>query len=233
MFDDFRPDTMNRQARKRFGGSMAAAVVIYGSSSAMLIGATATARHVVEEELTQVEFAPPPEPEPEPPPPEQKPPEVAAVRPKVKRPKLTPPKEVPLEKPKESDAPLAAAEEVGQEGSLDGVEGGTGTGRAAPPPPPPPPAKLVLPVPMGNFESTKPDYPKSAQRKGIEGLVVVAFEVTETGAVANPRIVSGPPEFHSSVLKMVMKWRYKPARRGATAIRYRLQKNIRFRLEDA
>ena len=39
-----------------------------------------------------------------------------------------------LDKPKESDAPLAAAEEAGQDGSLDGVEGGTGTGRAVAPP---------------------------------------------------------------------------------------------------
>jgi protein TonB len=234
MFDDFHGASNNQQqARKRFGGSMAAAILIYGTSSAAIVGATATARQVVEEKETQIEFAPPPEPEPPPPPVEAAPPPKTSPRPKVKRATLKPPDEIPLEKPKESDDPLAEAGETGpQDGFLDGVEGGTGTAAVKPPPPPPKAEKLIPPSPMSS-NAEKPKYSSAAKRKGIEGVVVVSFEVTETGKVANPRIVSGPPELHETVLKFVMEWRFKPAHRGATPVRYRLQRQFRFVLEDA
>lgn len=234
MFDDFCISSVSKQQqRKRFGSSMAAAVVIYGTSSAAIVGATATVREVVEEKETQIEFAPPP-PEPEPPPPvEAPPPKPASPRPKVKRATLKPPDEIPLEKPKESDGPLTEAGDTGpQDGFLDGVEGGTGTARPAPPPPPPKPEKLVAPVNVFG-QDRKPNYPKSAQRKGIEGVVVVTFEVLENGRTGNARIVSGPPEFHETALKFVATWRFKPAHRGGTPVRVKMTKSIRFRLEDA
>ena len=235
MFDDFSKTT-DGAAKKRLRRSWAAAAVIYSSSFGALIAATATARHVVEEELTQVEFAPPPEPEPEPPPPEPEAPAPkpqVSPRPKARRAELAPPKEISDEKPKESDAPLAEAGEPGPvDGFLDGVEGGTGTVKApAPPPPPPPkPEPLIAPVEVKNDQ---PKYPKSAERKGIEGTVVVAFEVLENGSVANPRIVSGPEEFHETVLEMAVKWRYRPATRGGKPVRHRMTKRVVFKLEDA
>jgi protein TonB len=236
MFDDFSSSAVNKQqARKRFGSSMAAAIVLYGTSSAAIVGATATARQVIEEKETQIDFAPPPEPEPPPPPVEAAPPpKPASPRPKVKRATLKPPDEIPLEKPKESDGPLTEAGESGpQDGFLDGVEGGTGTAAAPKPPPPPPkPEKLVQPVGIAGIDDT-PKYPSSARRKGIEGVVVVKFEVLENGRVGNARIISGPPEFHDTVLKFVATWRFKPAHRGGKPVRYSMQKPIRFRLEDA
>lgn len=234
MFDDFCLSAVSQQqARKRFGSSMAAAVLLYGTSSAAIVGATATARQVMEEKETQIEFAPPP-PEPPPPPIEAAPPpKAASPRPKVKRATLKPPDEIPLEKPKESDGPLTDSGDTGpQDGFLDGVEGGTGTGRAAPPPPPPKPEKLIAPIGLAGMDD-KPKYPSGARRKGIEGVVVVAFEVLENGRVGSPRIVSGPPEFHETVLKFVATWRFKPAVRGGKPVRYRMQRPIRFRLEDA
>jgi protein TonB len=234
MFDDFNSSSVNQQARKRFGGSMAAAIVLYGTSSAAIVGATATAREVIEEKETQIEFAPPPEPEPPPPPVEAAPPPKPSPRPKVKRATLKPPDEIPLEKPKESDDALAEAGEAGpQDGFLDGVEGGTGTAPAPPPPPPPPkPEKTIPPVGLSSNDE-KPKYTSSARRKGIEGVVVVTFEVLENGKVSSPRIVSGPRELHETVIKFVMNWRFKPAHRGGKAVRYRLTKQFRFRLEDA
>jgi protein TonB len=234
MFDDFCISAASQQqARKRFGSSMAAAVLVYGTTSAAIVGATATVREVIEEKETQIAFAPPP---PEPPPPpvvEAAPPPKAAPRPKVKRATLKPPDEIPLEKPKESDGPLTEAGDTGpQDGFLDGVEGGTGTARVTAPPPPPKVEKLIAPVGLSGMDD-KPKYPSSAKRKGIEGLVIVSFEVLETGRVGNVRIVSGPPEFHETVLKFVATWRFKPAHRGGTPTRYRMQKPIRFRLEDA
>jgi protein TonB len=234
MFDDFQGGT-DPQSRKRLQRSLAAAFMIYGSSGAALVAATATARHMAEEELQQVEFAPAPEPEPEPepePPPDEPKPK-SALRPKAKRDTIKPPDKVPLEKPKESDAPLAAAGDTGPvDGFTDGVEGGTGSGRPAPPPPPPPkPQPLGRPVEAPNNE--QPDYPKSALRKGIEGVVVVQLEILESGRIGKARIVSGPKEFHSTVLDAVKNWRYKPATRGGVPIRYTVTRNVRFRLEDA
>jgi protein TonB len=210
--------------------------VIYGGSSAAIVAATATVQKVIEEELQQVEFAkaPPPEPEPPPPPPEAAPPQAKNLRPKVKRPELVTPVKISDEKLKESDKKLAEAGESGPvDGFLDGVEGGTGNGHPPPPPPPPPPKAepLVLPVAVGTLE--KPKYSPSAKRKGIEGVVVVAFIVLEDGRVANPRIVSGPPEFHESVLRTALLWRFRPAHRGGKPVRYPMQRPVRFVLEDA
>jgi periplasmic protein TonB len=238
MFDDFSKSATTAQSRKRMTGSMAAASVVVLGFGAFAVVATATASEAAEEELTQVEFAPPPEPEPPPPEPEAPPPEPKPnLRPKVKRAVLKPPDEVPLEKPKESDAELAEAKDSGPlDGSLDGVEGGTGTGRAPPPPPPPPPAPkgpTRAPSIIGSDDDNRPKYPKAAERKGIEGVVVVAFDVLENGTCTNAKIVSGPVEFHEAVLKMVPKWRFKPAMRDGKPVRFRMSRPIRFRLEDA
>lgn len=212
-------------------------MVIYGGSSAAVVGATATVHKIVEEKETQVEFAPPPEPEPPPPPPPPPPqaaPQEANPRPRVKRPELVTPTKISDEKLAESSKPLAPAGEGGPvDGFLDGAPGGTGTGRgAAPPPPPPPPKPEPLVLPVESRGNSKPRYSPSAKRKGIEGTVVVTFDVLEDGTVANARIVSGPAELQETVLRIVPSWRYQPAHRGTEKVRYRMKKSIVFRLED-
>jgi periplasmic protein TonB len=238
MFDDFCASSAAKESRARFRGSAAAAVFIYGTSGAAIVGASATAHQIVEAKETQVTFAAPPEPAPPPPPlTAQTPQPKANPRPRVKRPELAPPDKISDEKLKESDKPLAAADESGpRDGFLDGTPGGTGTGTgvAAPPPPPtPPPPKvepLVAPVDAGHNE--KPRYSAAAKRKGIEGTVVVAFDVLEDGSVANPQILSGPPELQECVLRTVPSWHFSPARRGTERVRFRMKRSIVFRLED-
>ena len=236
MFDDFRPSSSVRDSRVRFGRSMAAAVLIYGSSGAAIVAATATVHKVAAEPEQQVVFSPPPEPEPPPPPPPPVAAPKAAPRPKAKRPELAPPDKISDEKLKESDKPLAATSESGAvDGFLDGVPGGTGTG-AAPPPPPPPPVRpaprpeLVPPIDKGHNE--KPRYSAAARRKGVEGTVIVAFDVLEDGSVANPKIVSGPPELQESVLRTVVSWHFAPAHRGDEKVKFRMTTTISFHLED-
>jgi protein TonB len=237
MFDDFCTSSAAKESRARFRGSAAAAVFIYGTSGAAIVGASATAHQIVEEKETQVTFAAPPEPAPPPPPPAAEIPQPKAnPRPRVKRPELAPPDKISDEKLKESDKPLAAAGESGPvDGFLNGAPGGTGTGIAAPPPPPPAPLPpkvepLVAPVDAGHNE--KPRYSAAAKRKGIEGTVIVAFDVLEDGSVANPQIVSGPPELQECVLRTVPSWRFSPARRGNERVRFRMKRSIVFRLED-
>lgn len=238
MFDDFATSAASPDAQRRMRGSVALATVLYGALAAVVItGTAATHRHVVEQ-MTQVEFAPPPEPPP--PPPEPPPPQAAPVepqakaRPKMKRKELKPPDTVPDEKPKESDAPLSDATGSGPvDGFLTGVEGGTGTAKYAPPPPPPPPKPLPIVPPVEMKTNAAPGYSASARRKEVEGVVVVSFEVLENGTVGNVKIVSGPEELRDSVLKTVASWRFHPAKRGGVPVRVRQTKSIRFRLSDA
>jgi periplasmic protein TonB len=235
MFDDFQPSATSQQSRVRFRNSVAVAVVFYGVSSAAIVAATNQVRKIIEEKEEKVEFAPPPEPPPPPPPP---PPPVQAAtpppsaRPKMKRPELAPPDKISDEKLKESDKALVDPGDTGPvDGFLTGTIGGTGTKAPPPPPPPPPPlAPLIAPVAAGLIE--RPRYPSPAKRKGIEGTVVVEFEILENGSVANPRIISGPTEFHDVVLRQVVTWHFRPASRGGKPVRYRMRKSIVFRLED-
>jgi protein TonB len=234
MFDDFSKEHMNASARKRLGRSIAGAAAFYTLAGAAVVGATATARQVVqEEELTQIDFSPAPEPPaPEPleidAPPQ---PEPAKVRPALKR-EIRAPDEVPIERAKESDAALVEAGAIGPvDGFLDGIEGGAGTARVhAPSPPPPPKAEKI--TPPHELSNEQPTYPKAALRKGIEGVVVVAFDVLESGACTNPKIVSGPAELHDVVLRAVASWRYRPALEGTKKIRRRTTKRVVFKLED-
>jgi protein TonB len=238
MLDDFCPSKVTTDARKRFRGSIALAALVYGTAAAAIVGATATAHKVMEEELTQVEFAPPPEPEPPPPPVVEAAPPPPSGRPKVKRQEIPPPDEIPDEKPEESDQDLAETSEGGpQDGFLDGVEGGTGTAAAPPPPPPPPPPPAPVKIeplipPVNSPGNDRPKYSAGARRKGIEGTVVVSFDVLEDGRVANPRIESGPEELRENVLEAALGWRFKPAHRGGKPVKYRMTKSVLFRLDD-
>ncbi|MDD9937171.1 MAG: energy transducer TonB [Myxococcales bacterium] len=208
---------------------MAAAVALYGGIGAILIGATATARHVVEEDLVQVEFVkaaepPPPEPEPEPavePEPEPK----KNYRKKVDRKKIKPPDKISDEKLKESDGPLAAAGKTGpMDGYLDGVKGGTGTARGTP--------KVKVTPPKMSKRNKKPRFPPKARRANVEGRVTFAFVVLPDGKTADVRIISGPRQFHETVIATVKRWRFTPAMRAGKPVRFKKKMSITFRLDD-
>jgi protein TonB len=245
MFDDFRPNPQtHRAARRRFQASLAAATLIFGVSSAAAISATSAIRaRVDDEELLPVEFRPaPPEPPAPPaetaPPPPVEPPPTPIEKPKPK--KLALPTRVSDKALPESDRALP---EAAPAGPVDGAPGGTGTApaRPAPPPPPPPPPPvvvkpapklqpLVLPVAQS---SPHPKYSANARRKGIEGVVLVEFDVLEDGSVANVAIVSGAPELRESVVKAVSSWRFRPAQRGGRPVRHRMQQRVVFNLQDS
>lgn len=228
MLDDFRQSSTATTARRRFGSSLGMSIALCIAGGAAAVQATANIREKEEEKLEQVGFQQAPEP---PPPPEEPPPQEAPKpKPKVKKPPKMDvvPKELTDKVLDESDKELAEAGEVGPE---DGIA------NAAPPPPPPPPPKpkgpVIKPVEAAqNRERVK--YPPAALRKGIEGFVVVMFDVTETGMVVNARVVSGPAELHDAVIKATANWRYTPAKQDGKPIRYKgMTKRVQFRLEDA
>lgn len=227
---------------------MAVVVVVYSCAGAAMALAAGNVRHVVEDELAVIELVTelPPEPAPVAPPSEPQTvpapaPVAAAPRPKIKQPEPVRPEALVDEQVAESSVPVAETNAVGPvDGVVGGVVGGTGTAPApaaplavavAPAPLPPRPEPLVPPVEqVGN---PHPRYSLLAKRNGIEGLVVVTFEVLEDGRVASPRILSGPEELYESVLKAVSAWRFQPARRGRVAVRHKVTRQIRFQLEDA
>ena len=56
-----------------------------------------------------------------------------------------------------------------------------------------------------------PVYPRSAQRRCLEGNVVVEFTVTKNGSVRDPAVVSSTSKvFESSAKKAALKFKYKP-----------------------
>jgi len=228
MFEEFDPKKQSKDKR-RMGASLVVSGVVYLSIAGGLVAASAAARQVVkEEDLVQLEFAPPPEPEPvapEPPPP---PPEAAppTPRPKVQRKELAPPKEIPQEKPAEADRPLveAPAPEAGQDGFTDGVAGGTGTASVKPvPPPPAPPAPAIKPSgpihlpenatpPVAKSGNAAPAYPEEARKSGVQAVVIAKLTVSSDGKVTAVEILRGPEIFHAPVKAALMTWRYEPAR---------------------
>ncbi|MCP3866905.1 MAG: TonB family protein [Gammaproteobacteria bacterium] len=55
-----------------------------------------------------------------------------------------------------------------------------------------------------------PRYPRRAKRSGVEGVVTVAFTVTTTGSVRDPKVIkSNPPGvFDRVVLSAIKHWRF-------------------------
>ncbi|HIG49624.1 MAG TPA: energy transducer TonB, partial [Gammaproteobacteria bacterium] len=55
-------------------------------------------------------------------------------------------------------------------------------------------------------------YPKKAQQRGLEGVVLVEFDVDVGGKVINPKVIWSENEvFNPSALKSVSSSIYKPA----------------------
>lgn len=56
-----------------------------------------------------------------------------------------------------------------------------------------------------------PQYPEGCKSKGASGVVVVEFDITATGEVVNPKIISSADRcFNREVLKTISKWKFSP-----------------------
>lgn len=55
-------------------------------------------------------------------------------------------------------------------------------------------------------------YPMQARTRGIEGYVIMRFVVTESGSVADPKVVRADPPnvFDRAGIRAVLKWKYQP-----------------------
>lgn len=79
------------------------------------------------------------------------------------------------------------------------------------------------------------EYPPSLKKEGLEGSVLVEYDVDENGLVRNLRVIeSSPPGlFDAAALQFVTTWRFQPRKRnGVAEAAYRLQSRISFVLGD-
>jgi periplasmic protein TonB len=77
-----------------------------------------------------------------------------------------------------------------------------------------------------------PRYPRSASRRGIEGVVKVAFTITKEGRVANPRVLQANPVgvFDKAALRAIKKWKFNPKMVDGQAVEQTAAQEITFRL---
>ena len=77
----------------------------------------------------------------------------------------------------------------------------------------------------------KPVYPFEMRRSGLKGEVVVGFIVDSTGEVRDPYVVrSSNPGFEEAAIQAVLKWKFKPGKKGGVAVNTRVAQPLSFSL---
>ena len=94
----------------------------------------------------------------------------------------------------------------------------------------------------------QPVYPRRAQERGIEGYVIVAFTITESGAIQDPYIIEGKCRsagnrdgnyndcslFNSATIRAASKLKYRPTIRDGKAVAVEdVPHKFTFELEDS
>jgi protein TonB len=109
------------------------------------------------------------------------------------------------------------------------------------PPPAQPVDTHVPPVlgtannPLFNIIAVQPNYPTAASQRGLEGHVIVAFDVTEMGTVSNVVVLeSSSSVFNKAAIDAAYRFRYKARMidgvpQGSTGLR----KLFRFEMEQS
>jgi TonB family protein len=66
-----------------------------------------------------------------------------------------------------------------------------------------------------------PTYPEKAAQENVEGFVVLSFDITETGATDNVKVVKSVPAgvFDKSAKVALKQWEYKPRIQGGKGVR--------------
>jgi len=77
-----------------------------------------------------------------------------------------------------------------------------------------------------------PRYPRSAARRNIEGVVKIAFTITEDGSVKDPKVLMALPEgvFEKAAIKAIMKWKFNPKVVNGVAVEQTAAQEIEFKL---
>ena len=81
----------------------------------------------------------------------------------------------------------------------------------------------------------QPPYPREAVLRNIEGWAEVAFVITPSGTVKNPRVInsSHPGVFDAAVLQTILQWKFKPRFIKGVAVQRRATQIFEFKLSQA
>ena len=109
--------------------------------------------------------------------------------------------------------------------------------RAVPLPPPPTsqsPIGVMTDGPLVALVRVEPTYPARAQAQGIEGFVIVRFDVTTDGRVSNAAVVeSSHAIFESAAVKAAERFKFKPRIVDGIALEtYGIRNVFRFELDQ-
>lgn len=87
--------------------------------------------------------------------------------------------------------------------------------------------------PLGGYQ-TRPRYPDSARREGIEGETLLRFTVLASGHVASVSVArsAGHPDLDRAAIEAVKTWLFEPARRGKEAVSVWVTLPVRFQLDS-
>ena len=119
-------------------------------------------------------------------------------------------------------------------------EGDDGIGFKPPGPPPPIPAGEAgfqrlnfADGPLVSIIKVKPVYPAGAVTRGLEGTVLVQFDITTLGTVANVVVIDSTHSvFNKAAVAAVYRFRYKPRMVDGIAYETKGLRNLfRFRME--
>ncbi len=87
-------------------------------------------------------------------------------------------------------------------------------------------------IPVARFQA-RPVYPFEMRRAGITGEVLVGFIVDSNGDVRDAYAIrSNQREFEAAAIQAVMKWKFRPGRKGGRAVNTRMQVPIVFSITD-
>lgn len=87
--------------------------------------------------------------------------------------------------------------------------------------------------PLGGYQ-TRPRYPDSARRQGIEGETLLRFQVMTDGHVASVTVArsAGHADLDRAAVDAVRTWRFEPARRGEEKVAVWVTLPVRFQLQS-
>jgi protein TonB len=79
-----------------------------------------------------------------------------------------------------------------------------------------------------------PRYPMALKRAGITGSTTLRFIVDSSGDVRDPIVVSSTHrEFEAPAIEAVLKWKFRPGKKGSQVVNTRMEGEIEFRLASA
>ncbi|ELA7314729.1 energy transducer TonB [Vibrio alginolyticus] len=153
---------------------------------------------------------------------EKKPEPVKQSKPKTVEPTKTVTKQKvqPEEKPKKKTEPVKKETVAQQSAPASQSKGATSQ-------------PVLVDKPTFVSQPTQPRYPRSAQRRGIEGVALYEIWLDENGNQIKQVLIesSGTESLDASALRAIKQWQFTPHISGGLKVAHRVQVPVRFKLD--